>query len=91
VSAATYLGGLLAKSWQPWQSLLLGLVVLAAVGWLPVIGGLLVFGAITSGFGAMLIALYCSRQRPDHPQAGAMTAQLQQSPPAAAAAAPQHG
>lgn len=91
IAAASYLGGLLAKAWQPWQRLLLGLLVLAAVAWLPVVGGLVGFGAVTSGFGAIMLTLYRARKRPGRPQPTAPSAPPSEALPATGATATQHG
>jgi hypothetical protein len=44
---------------QPqWQQLLLGLAVLLAMSFIPVLGGLIAFGLVTLGVGAIMLSVY---------------------------------
>lgn len=71
VSGAGYLGALLVHSWAPWQRLLLGLVLLAALSFIPVLGGIATFAVVTCGLGAIMLTLY--RRGPAQPDRPAPT------------------
>jgi hypothetical protein len=68
VSAVALGGGLLARlrrpAGSPVWSLLLGLLVLAGLGLIPFVGGLIGLVAVVSGGGALLIAIRASRTAP---------------------------
>jgi hypothetical protein len=58
VLGAAFLGQAFLKAQSQWQQLLFGLVALLAVSFVPVLGGLLAFGLVTLGIGAMMLTVY---------------------------------
>lgn len=87
VAGAALLGTTIARAWRAWQRLALGLVLLSAASWVPVAGGMLVFAATTSGFGAVMQALYRRARKPPRPRRTIATT----TAPPSGAALPQHG
>lgn len=68
VLGALYVGQMLVRSHPQWQQLLIGLVVLLALSFIPVLGGLLAFGLVTLGVGAIVLSVYARlRNRSQRP------------------------
>ncbi len=58
ITAAVHLGASIRPRWARWQQVLLGLVLLSALPWIPVAGGVVTFLATLVGVGAVLLTLY---------------------------------
>ena len=58
VAGAALIGSLLVRAWRSWQQLLLGLALLSAAAWVPVLGGLVGFLVVTAGVGAIMLQTY---------------------------------
>ena len=93
VLGAVYLGQAFMRSQPQWQQLLLGLVVLLALSFIPGVGGLIGFGLVTLGMGAIMLSLYQRiRDRSQRPPS-ARAAQVEaprELPTTGEAPAPQH-
>lgn len=91
VTAAAWIGRTVARTWRGWQQLLVGLVILTAVAWIPVIGGFADFIAITFAVGAVMQTVYERlRARRGRGRPSPVTAP-EPAPPPPAGAAPQPG